>query len=134
MGQPVKNYLYEEKSSHLSGISLALRWDLSWVGWIRSHITDLLLQSEIHHSAEISLRWDDFSHISSSWVSKNFISVLSYNCFTVLSFVAIFKWVSFVDIIMGTDLRVIVFSFMRWDDVIESSMDASNLIVYIIQF
>ena len=128
MGQPVKNYLYEEKSSHLSGISLVLRWDLSWVGWIRSHINDLLLQSEIHNAAEISLRWDvspgwdDFSNINSSWLSENFISVLSCNCFIVLSFVAIFKWVSFVDIIIGTDLRAIVLSFMRWGDVVESSM------------
>ena len=35
---------------------------------------------------------------------------------------------------IGTDIRRIVFSFMRWGDVIEGSMSASNLIVYIIQF
>ena len=60
----------EKTASHLSEISPALTWDLSWVGWIRSHINDLLLQSEIRHSAEISLRWDVspgwdyFSHIN----------------------------------------------------------------------
>ena len=43
---------------HLNEISLGLMWDLTWVGWIHSHINDLLLESEIHHSARISLRWD----------------------------------------------------------------------------
>ena len=28
------------------------------MGWIHSHLNDLLLQNEIHHSAGISLRWD----------------------------------------------------------------------------
>ena len=72
VGQPGKNCLHGGKSSHLSGISPALTWDLSWVGWIHSHINHLLLRSEIHYFAEISLRWDvspkwdDFSHIDTS--------------------------------------------------------------------
>ena len=72
VGQPGKNWLYGEKSSRLSEISSVFTWDFSWVGWIHSHINDLLLQSEIHHSAEISFRWDvspgwdDFSHIKRS--------------------------------------------------------------------
>ena len=55
------------------------KWDLIFVE-VRSHLDGmnqfsykkLVLQSEIHHSAEISLRWDvspgwdDFSHIKSS--------------------------------------------------------------------
>ena len=50
---PINNYtrlnstprekLFGEKSSHLSEISPALRWDLTWVRWICSHINDLLL-------------------------------------------------------------------------------------------
>ena len=61
-----------QKSSYLSEISPVLTWDLSWMRWIHSHINNLLLQSEIHHSAEISLRWhvslrwNDFSLINSS--------------------------------------------------------------------
>ena len=72
VGQPGKNCLHGEKSSHLSEISPAFRWDLSWVGRIHAHINDLLLQSEIHNSAEMSLwwdvspGWDDFSHTNSS--------------------------------------------------------------------
>ena len=62
------------------------KWDLIFVE-VRSHLDGmnqfsykkLVLQSEIHHSAEISLRWDvspgwdDFSHINSSWcITKRF--------------------------------------------------------------
>ena len=79
MGQPDKNCLHGEKSSHLSEISPVLRWDLSWVVWIHSHMNDFLLQSEIHHSAEISLKWDvspgwdDYSHVNSSWLILNYL-------------------------------------------------------------
>ena len=82
VGQPVKNCLHGEKSSHLSEISLALTSDLSWVGWIHSHINDLLLQSEIHYYADISLRWDvspgwdEYSHINRSLELLLFIDSL----------------------------------------------------------
>ena len=76
MGRPSKTCLRGEKLSYVSEISPALRWDLTWVGLIHSHINNLFLQSEIHHTAaEISLRldvlsgWDEFSHINSSWSS-----------------------------------------------------------------
>ena len=49
-------------TSLLSEISSTLRWDPTWVGWINSHINDLFLQSEIYHSANISLRWWFFSY------------------------------------------------------------------------
>ena len=45
------------------------------MGWIHSHINDLFLQSKIHHSADISFRWDitpgwdDFSYINSSLIA-----------------------------------------------------------------
>ena len=39
-----------------------------------------------------------------------------------------------MDILIGTDFITIAFWFMRGGHVIESSMDARNLIVYIIQF
>ena len=85
VGQSGKNCLDGENSSQLSEISTALTWDLSWVGWIHSHINDLLLQSEIHHSAKISLRWDvspgwdDLFHIniSQGFKENNSFSVLS---------------------------------------------------------
>ena len=56
MGQPGKNCLRGGKSSNLSETSPVLRWDFSWVGKTHSHIKDLLLEREIHHSAGISLR------------------------------------------------------------------------------
>ena len=61
----------------LGEISPALRWDLTYVGWIHSHINDLFLQSELHHSTKISLKWNispgrgDFSHINSSLLWNN---------------------------------------------------------------
>ena len=55
VGQPGKNCLHGQKSSHLSEISRALRWDLTWVGWIRSHKNDLLLQSS--YSGKTSHLW-----------------------------------------------------------------------------
>ena len=73
VGQSSKNWFHEEKSFRLSEISPVLRWYLTWLGWIHSHINDLLSQSEIHHCAEISLSWDvsrewgDLSHINTSW-------------------------------------------------------------------
>ena len=80
MGQPCKTCLHGEKSSHLSEILPALRWDLTWVGWIGFHVNDLFLQSEMHHSADISIRWDvspgwdGFSHLSSSRSISKFMT------------------------------------------------------------
>ena len=37
MGQSGKHCLHREKSYHLSEISPALRWNLTWVGWIHSY-------------------------------------------------------------------------------------------------
>ena len=57
-------------------MSPALRWDLTKVGWMHSHINDLFLHSQIHYSAEISLRWNispglnGFSHINSSLLTS----------------------------------------------------------------
>ena len=44
----VRSHLLEVRS-HLSEIM---------VGWIHSHIKDLFLESEVHHFAGISVRWD----------------------------------------------------------------------------
>ena len=59
--QPGKNCLHGEEPSQPSEISPALRWDLTWVGWIHSHTKDLFLRKicfYVYHTAEISLRWD----------------------------------------------------------------------------
>ena len=57
MEQTGKKCLAGEKPSHLSKISLALTWDLTWVGCIHSHKNDLYLESEIHYSTAISLTY-----------------------------------------------------------------------------
>ena len=36
--------------------------------WIHSHINDLFLENEIHHSVGISLRWDVLPHITNPYV------------------------------------------------------------------
>ena len=69
--------------------SLALGLDLTWAIWIHSHKNDLFLQSKIHYSNEISLRWnvssgeDGFSHINSSleqlfWSGKWLLPIAAY--------------------------------------------------------
>ena len=72
------------KSSPLSEISSTLRRNLTWVGWINSHVNDLFLQNEIYHSAEIWLRWD----VSPGWewlivlIQRSFFSASSPRCKT----------------------------------------------------
>ena len=51
----------EKILSHLSKIWPALRWNLTWVGCIH----------QIHHSVEISLRWD---FVSSGWDEFSYIN------------------------------------------------------------
>ena len=69
---PAKTVYVEKNHTNLMRSHLRLKSDLDWVGLIHSQINSLFLQSEIHHSVEISLRWDvssawdDFSHTSSS--------------------------------------------------------------------
>ena len=61
----------------------SLPWDITCVEvrWMHSLINDMLLQSEIHYFAEISLRWnisprwDCFSHINSSIVTSRYFNV-----------------------------------------------------------
>ena len=58
-------FTWKKKSSHFSEIPTPLGWYLTWVGWIHSHISDLFLRSEIHHSGGIPLRWDASTHMNS---------------------------------------------------------------------
>ena len=81
-----KNCLHGEKSSYLSHISPAFRWDLTLVWWIHSHRNDLFWQ--IHDSDEILLRWDispgldNFFHINRCKT----LSLFQTNVFAIIKF------------------------------------------------
>ena len=84
--RPTKTvYINGEKSSNLSEISSTLRWDLTWVGWINSHkrfaFTKRNKAFKISLRWDVSPRWDDFSHIKSSWLNFSFFQFTFSSCY-----------------------------------------------------
>ena len=67
MGQPGKNCLHGEKSSYQGEISPVLRWDVTWVGWIHSHINDMF------KIVILNTKWKDCKSRKNLCTKKNYV-------------------------------------------------------------